>query len=160
MKIDEKSIVRPLPDDELFEYYENIYRLPSLPDDFINFMKNYNGATPISNTFNTHDNEYVIERFLCMLDDYKSDEENGWYEIRVVFTQLDTRLIDDEDMVGTNILPVAALFSGDFLCLDFRKSDNPGVCVWFHEESDDFEPFTKEVAETFTEFLDMLRERS
>jgi len=56
------------------------------------------------------------------------------------------------------MLPIAALFAGNFLCLDYRKSQNPSVCVWFHEESDDFKPYTKKVTDTFAQFLDLLKE--
>lgn len=55
------------------------------------------------------------------------------------------------------LLPIAALFAGDFLCLDFRDGKEiPSVCVWSHEESDIDEPVAYEVANNFEEFCEML----
>lgn len=43
------------------------------------------------------------------------------------------------------------------LCLDYRKSkEKPSICVWSHEESEDFAPVTYKVADTFSEFVEML----
>ena len=67
-------------------------------------------------------NELLIERFLCLLEDPEDDDENGWYDIEVVLSDIDTRLTDDEDLTGINIIPFAVLFAGDFLCLDFREN--------------------------------------
>ncbi len=55
------------------------------------------------------------------------------------------------------ILPIAELFAGDYICLDFKENkDNPSVCVWDHEESGELEPVTYKVADTFSEFVAML----
>jgi len=78
--------------------------------------------------------------------------------MEVVLSQIDTRLTDDENLIGANVIPIAALFAGDFVCLDFRNSETPSVVVWFHEESDELSPVTTKVAEDFTEFLNMLKE--
>ena len=56
-----------------------------------------------------------------MLEDSEDDDENGWYDIEVVLSDIDTRLTDDEDLTGINVIPFAVLFAGDFLCLDFRE---------------------------------------
>jgi len=157
MKIKEESIVKPLPDEELFIEFEDNYEL-QLPDEYKMFMKRYNGAIPLSKYFSAHGNEYVVERFLCMLESPRADAENGGYDIEVILAQIDTRLVDDGDMVGTNMVPIAALFAGDFLCLDYRKTSNPQICVWFHEESEELSPVTKDVATSFGEFLKMLKE--
>lgn len=70
---------------------------------------------------------------------------------------IDERLIDDEDLIGVNIIPIAALFSGDFVCLDFRENkSSPNVCVWFHEESGVFSPSVEKISSNFTEFLNQL----
>ena len=61
-------------------------------------------------------------------------------------------------MVGYNIIPIADLFAGDLLCLDYRESEEPTVCVWLHEESDEWDPVTEKVANTYSEFMDMLFE--
>jgi len=57
------------------------------------------------------------------------------------------------------VLPIAELLGGDYLCLDFREDNEaPDVCVWDHEESDDFEPVTYRVAGSFSELAEMLVE--
>lgn len=60
-------------------------------------------------------------------------------------------------MIGVEVLPIAELFAGDYVCLDYREDkENPFICVWSHEESGDFEPVTHKVANTFSEFVQML----
>lgn len=83
--------------------------------------------------------------------------ELGMFDIDITWSQLDERLTDDGDLLGVDLLPIAVLFAGDFLCLDFRKSrNNPEICVWDHENSAELEPVTYHVANSFNEFLDML----
>jgi len=56
------------------------------------------------------------------------------------------------------LIPVGFLFAGDLLCLDFRKDETkPEMCVWYHEESKDFAPSTEKVANSFTDFLSILK---
>lgn len=65
---------------------------------------------------------------------------------------------NNEDLVGVEILPIAELFAGDYVCLDYRKNkEKPSICVWSHEESEDFAPVTYKAADTFSEFIEMLR---
>jgi hypothetical protein len=65
----------------------------------------------------------------------------------------------DEDSTGAEMLPIAALFAGDYICLDYRtEKDNPAVCIWSHEESEDFAPVTYPIAKDFDTFLKMLSE--
>ncbi|ADH05623.1 MULTISPECIES: SMI1/KNR4 family protein [Bacillus] len=145
------------PNDELIESFEEYCEI-KLPNDFIDFLKKYNGSIPITNVFSHEKNELLIERFLCLLEDPEDDDENGWYDIEVVLSDIDTRLTDDEDLTGINIIPFAVLFAGDFLCLDFREKEIPSVVVWYHEESEELNPVTSEVADNFSEFLSMLKE--
>lgn len=100
--------------------------------------------------------EYIIEKFLCILDDSESDPINGWYDIEVTITQIGDRLTDNEDLVGMNVVPIAALFLGDFICLDFRETEEPTVVIWFHEESEEFSPVTQKVATNILEFFELL----
>lgn len=155
MKIKEDSIL-PAPSEERIESFEDYCRI-KLPEEFKDFLREFNGAIPVTNIFYHNGRKYMVERFLCLIDEPQSDDLNGWYDIQVVLSQIDTRLIDNENLVGANIIPFAALFAGDFLCLDFRSSDNPSVVVWFHEESDDFNPVTVEVAKSINEFFGMLK---
>ena len=157
MKVKEDSIILPLPDDGIISSFQEYCRV-ELPEEYKEFLKVNNGAIPQTRTFNQGSREYLIERFLCLLESPESDETYGWYDLEVVLSQIDTRLTDDENLVGANVIPFAALFAGDFVCLDFRENTKPSISVWFHEESDDFKPVTIKVAESFSEFLKMLRE--
>ena len=124
----------------------------------LEFIKKNNGAVPITNIFNHNKHDYIIERFLCILEESESDEINGWYDIEVTITQIVERLTDNEDLIGMNVVPIAELFAGDFVCLDFRETEDPSVVVWYHEESDEFSPVTKTVAQNISEFWGMLKE--
>lgn len=89
---------------------------------------------------------------MCILDDIENNSK-GNYDIDVVFSQIGERLTDNEDLLGAEVLPIASVFGGDFVCLDFRTDkNNPSVCVWSHEESGDFKPVTYNVADNLTEF--------
>ncbi|MBC6971803.1 SMI1/KNR4 family protein [Bacillus sp. Xin] len=156
MKIKNGSELQP-PDDELIQSFEDYCEI-KLPAAFIDFLKKYNGSIPITNVFSHKKNELLIERFLCLLDTPEDGDENGWYNIEVVLSDIDTRLTDDEDLTGVNVIPFAALFAGDFLCLDFREKEIPSVVVWYHEESEELNPVTSEVVDNFSDFLGMLKE--
>lgn len=157
MKMDETGMILTKPSNERIEWFQKTYRI-ELPMEYKDFLRNFNGGKPITNILKVNEREYVIERFLCLLDKPKEHEAYGWYDLTSVLTQLDCRLIDDEDLVGMNVIPIAALFAGDFICLDYRKNINPCIVIWKHEESDDFEPFTEKVADNINEFFFMLSE--
>lgn len=156
MKIKNGSIL-PTPSEERIESFEDYCGI-ELPAEFKDFLRNSNGAIPIINVFSHNGREYLVERFLCLIEEPQSDDVNGWYDIEVILSQIDTRLTDDEDLVGANVIPFASLFAGDFVCLDFRNGKTPSVLVWFHDESEDFNPVTVEVAKSINEFFNMLKE--
>lgn len=157
MNIKGETIVYPLPGVELLEKREKKWRL-SLPKDYKDFILKYNGSIPDTKSFTCNNRSYAISRFLCILENTKEDKY-GWYDIGVVESQVGERLTDKEDLIGVEVLPIAELFAGDYLCLDFRKDKlNPSVCVWNHEESGDFEPVTYWVAGSFEDFTKLLSE--
>lgn len=95
---------------------------------------------------------------MCILK-VTGEREDEYYDIGVVKTQLDEKIVFDENLVGTELLPIAALFVGDFVCLDYRNNvEEPIVCVWNHEESSDLNPVTSIISNSFQEFLKMLTE--
>lgn len=99
---------------------------------------------------------YMVEFFLSIVkvEDY---DEFGDYDIDVVHTQLDERLSANKHLIGYDMVPIAYIFSGDFVCLDFREnSAHPSMCVWSHEESGEFDPVTYKIADSFTQFIEML----
>jgi len=130
----------------------------NFPKSYITFLKKYNGAIPINCVFFFNEHEYLVERFLSFLGDKINEIEAGWTDIEVIVTQLDERLVSDGDILGMDIIPIAVLFAGDYICLDFRNNKvDPEVCIWDHEQSAPFQPVTKKIANCFNDFLDILK---
>ena len=153
----DQSIIYPLPTDALLQEREVAWRV-KLPDDYKEFIKKENGVIPSKRYFPFEHNEKVIDRFLAILaiSGEKTEED---YDIGVVSTQLEGRIVFDEDNVGIQLIPIAALFGGDFVCLNYvEDSENPSICIWYHEESYELEPAIEFLANNFTEFLAMLYE--
>lgn len=83
---------------------------------------------------------------------------DGWAGVEVAASQLDARLATNPDGEHIHLIPLAALFAGDFVVLDYRKNRAvPSVGVWDHEASSDFAPQVQAVAPTLTAFLALLR---
>ncbi|MBJ8029510.1 SMI1/KNR4 family protein [Bacillus cereus group sp. N21] len=155
MGIKKDSVIFPLPSEDLICKKEEAWRV-ELPLDYKYFIKMNNGGLPEKNSFICNSHSYAVIRFLCIL---KAPEhlESGMFDIDVTWSRLDERLTDDGDLLGVALLPIAVLFAGDVLCLDFRESRNsPIVCVWDHENSAELEPVVYYVTNTFQQFLDML----
>lgn len=152
-----QSIIYPLPTDALLQEREVAWKV-QLPDDYKEFIKKENGLLPSKRYFHVGNNEKVVERFLCVLENSKNNPLS-MYDIDVVMSQLDERLFAHEDILGFELIPIAALFGGDFVCLNYvEDSKNPSICIWYHEESYELEPAVEFVASNFTEFLEMLYE--
>ena len=142
------------PSEKLLLTVEKYYRI-IFPKNYKLFLKNWNGAVPITNTFVFDGHEYLIENFLSLLGD---GTEKRWDDIEVIITEIGSRLSNDENQIGKKIIPIASLFAGDFVCLDFRNGlENPSICIWYHEQSAPFRAVTKKIANSFDEFLNMLK---
>lgn len=137
---------------EVQAYYEVRF-----PADYRQLLTQANGCTPVRQVFALDGNKKVVERFLPMLNDAKTDERNGWADVEVVASQLDSRLATDPNGENIDLIPIAALFAGDFVVLDYRTNRAvPSVAVWNHEASTDFAPVVQTVAPTVTAFLGLL----
>jgi hypothetical protein len=151
--------IMPPPTQEEVNEFNDSYRV-FLPQDFTNFMSEKNGfVSKDTLTFKTSDNEKVIERFLPLLDNPQNFPVDGYYDIGVVITQIGLRLIGEEDgdTLGMKVIPIASLFAGDLVCLDFRKNNkSPSVVVWHHETSEDLNPSFEYISPTFSDFLSVL----
>lgn len=155
MNINKDTVVKPLPDKGLIQEYEEYWRI-KLPKDYLDFIRKYNGVEVDNAEFKYGSRVYMIERFLCILQNYQ-DNPMGMYDIGVVESQIGERLTNNKDLIGVEILPIAVIFAGDFICLDFRKDKmSPSVCVWSHEESSDFDPTLYTIADNFTDFINLL----
>jgi len=158
MFIKEETVIYPLPSEEDVLDEERAWRV-NLPRAYRDFVKQYGGGIPEERVFLCKENnrEYAIDRFLCICPDYETIEL-GEYDIGVTWTQLEDRLSNNSDLIGVDLLPIAVLFAGDFICLDYRNSkSNPNICVWSHEESDIDSPVTYNVAASFEGFCSLLR---
>ena len=152
-----QSIIYPLPTDTILQEREVAWRV-KLPDDYKEFIMRKNGFRPSKNLFSLKNRSFLIERFLCLLENTK-DNPLGIYDIDVVMSQLDERLFVHEDILGFELIPIVALYGGDFLCLNYLEdTENPSMCIWYHEESYEMEPAIEFVANNFTEFLAMLQD--
>lgn len=81
----------------------------------------------------------------------------GEYDIDVTLTRIEERLTDNADLVGVDLLPIAILFAGDYLCLDYRESkDIPKLCVWNHEESRELGPVVYFAVSSFEDLINNL----
>ena len=151
----DQSVIYPLLTDALLQEREVAWKV-RLPEDYKEFIKNENGLIPSKRYFHFGNNEKVIDRFLAILA-ISGEKPEEVYDIGVVSTQLEGRIVFDEDYVGMQLIPIAALYGGDFLCLNYvEDTDNPSICIWYHEESYELEPAIEFLANNFTEFLDML----
>lgn len=153
----EQAVIFPMPTDALLHEREAAWRV-KLPDDYKEFIKKENGIIPSKRYFHFGHNEKVIDRFLAILA-ISGEKAEKVYDIGVVSTQLEGRIVFDEDNVGMQLIPIAALFGGDFVCLNYvEDSKNPSICIWYHEESYELGPAIGFLANNFTEFLAMLYE--
>ena len=152
----EQSIIYPLPTDALLQEREVAWRV-KLPGDYKEFIKKKNGVIPSKRYFHFGHNEKVIDRFLAILA-ISGEKAEEAYDIGVVSTQLEGRIVFDEDSVGMQLIPIVALYGGDFLCLNYLEdAENPSICIWYHEESYELEPAIEFLANNFAEFLAMLQ---
>jgi len=114
------------------------------PHDYLGFIATTNGGVPLSPYFDLGDNTKVVERFLSFVLDYKHDPL-GCYDVEVVWSQV-------EDRLPVGVVPIAALFAGDLLCIDTSAGDSR-IVFWVH----DLEPETViPVADSFQAFSGML----
>lgn len=155
MNVEKGSIILPLPTEEIVSNEENMWRV-KLPAKYKSFLIENNGGVPVEKSFIANNHSYAIDRFLCVLADTENNDL-GEYDIDVTLTKIEERLMDNEDLVGVDLLPIAILFAGDYLCLDYGESkDTPKLCVWNHEESGELDPVVYFVANSFEEFVDSL----
>ncbi len=144
------------PSKQYIEKEEKMWRV-TLPQDYKEFLLEHNGGIPIKREFEYNKRMYMIMEFLCVLEN-TDNIADGYKDIDVVLSQIEDRLTDNEDLIGCEILPIAELFAGDYLCLDFRINKiKPSVCIWNHEESGELNPVTYYVADSFTEFLSKIK---
>ena len=124
----------------------------TFPKHYIQHLKQYNGGKPVQCYFDVPGNTKVVTHFLCLVDDYKTNDQHGDYDIGVAWSRIEGRLND-------YLLPFACLAFGDYLCFDTENEKiNPPVVVWDHELSEEDKPHTIWVAGNFSDFLNIVYE--
>ena len=156
MQIDMNSVLNEDISERIRKVEE--YSMVNFPKSYIDFIKEYNVGIPTTNEFLCNNHFYAIDRFLGFVNEYKTSPL-GNYDIAVVLSQIDTCLTDNPDLIGDELIPISSLFAGDYVCLDYRENkEMPSICIWSHKESGEFEPVTYKVADTFTDFVAMLKQ--
>lgn len=126
------------------------------PSDYVDMLHTANGAKPAKPVIPIEPHRPVIETFFAVLDEPECDTVNGWRDVTVVASQVDTRLTDSRDRLGLDVIPIAALFGGDLLCLDLRIEGSQSISIWNHEASDDFKADLTPIASSITDLLSRL----
>ena len=106
MRIKKNTIIHPLPKENLILEFEEDWEV-KLPEDYRDFVKRYGGGEPAEAAFDYNGHSYMIERFLCLLEDPDDVDDLGWYDIDVVRSQVSWRLTANEDLIGAEMLPIA-----------------------------------------------------
>jgi SMI1-KNR4 cell-wall len=76
----------------------------------------------------------------------------------VVWRQINDRLEEYSEEPGGKVIPIVALEFDDMVCFDFRQfPDAPEVVVCDHERSPPWQPHLEKIADSFTEFLNLLK---
>jgi hypothetical protein len=117
-------------------------------DEFLDFLDRHNGGVPATPHFRLGRNVKVVERFLCLVRNYRT-HPLGELDIGVVWSSI-------EDRLDEFLMPFAAVFGGDFLCFDFTEFDDAPVVLWVHDRMSEGKPHTVPVAKNFRAFVGML----
>lgn len=122
-------------------------------EEYSQHIQRFHGKKPIDRFFKTMAGKCLpIDRFLNygnldLLDERWKKDLNG----NVILAMISDRL-------NIYLLPFAAMANGDFLCFDYEKGLPPSVVLWVQELSEEDEPHTEPVADTFNAFLSDLTE--
>lgn len=151
-----KGTTLPPPSDGDLQALEQRMRV-TLPPSYVAMLRASNGGVPLTPCFAHRGRDRLIERMLAVLDDPDAHGALGVYEVEVVWGQIFDRLSSNPDLIGADVVPIAALFAGDFACLDYRSGvGEPTVVLWQHDA--EVQPSLETVAPSFEAFLAMLHE--
>lgn len=118
----------------------------SLPSDYTNLAITHQGMAPTPSVLDIGRGNTVV----CELLTISLDEEHWGSSILEVYKSI-------QPHVPQGIYPFAATGAGDFICFDYRRSqDAPSVVFYFAEAEG--EEAIYPVADNFTEFLSKLHD--
>ncbi|MCS1350225.1 SMI1/KNR4 family protein [Mechercharimyces sp. CAU 1602] len=113
----------------------------TFPDDYVQVIKNNNGAIPTPPNFNIENHGYNI--MFMLLSVRENDTEYG---LMSVYKRINRFL-------PNKVYPFACDGFGNYICFDYRRGREPIVVFWDHEEVlDDQEYQLFFIASSFGEF--------
>lgn len=130
------------------------------PDTYTLFIVKHNGARLDIDSFDFYDNVYKREASESIAF---IKFENVGKTICDLLEQT-TNDINDPDVFkfynyfDPKIIPFGDTGGGDFICFDYRQSDNPSIILWCHDNYDEKWNRISFVANNFDEFINMLHE--
>lgn len=152
MKIEENSIVYPLPTIKLLKHRESYWHV-ILPEGYKEFISKYNGAAPIQKVFSVGEHEYEVDRFLCILGNY-NENDPAEYNISNVITGLDGILFFDKEAEYYQLIPIVKTPYANYICLNYRYArENPTVVFLDAHSSWNLEPSCDDLFPNFDTFL-------
>ncbi|WP_283750954.1 SMI1/KNR4 family protein [Bacillus cereus] len=136
---------KPLEDEKAVVRFENMLEIV-LPDDYKLCITNYDAGRPRPNVFDTAQRKELVAKALLSFD--QSNVENIWDTFENIKNQLPKRIV-----------PFMSDQFGNYVCFDYRNSNEPTVVFWDHELS--HQNITEEIiyiANSFSEFVEGLYE--
>lgn len=109
-----------------------------LPIDFVQLIKQYNGARPSLTSF---DLENEKEKVFDSLIDFSSNSKNNVIEVY--------KWLKDSGVKKS--IPFGEDGFGNYICFEYQNSERPNVVFFNHETNE-----VKHIADSFNEFIEML----
>ena len=157
MPIFQRETILPPPAEKRIQTLQNSFQI-SFPSSYLRFIDRYNGVNLTNGVVRTSLGEFVLEFFLPIVNDIKYDAR-GSEDLAVVAAQLDWGLVGDENAIGLELVPIAAMYAGNYLVLDYRIPGNePRISYWNHELSSEFSPHAVPIFSSFQELWAMIDE--
>lgn len=122
-----------------------------LPNDYADFLKNFNGGFPSKTILETKDNERVLNEFLAVKAPKNFSSSIQAY-IKIY-----------KDRIPVEMLPIASAGSGDLILLSIGGSEKGAIFYWDHNwecdegDASNFYENIEKVADSFSDLLEKLK---
>lgn len=136
---------KPLGSEEAVVRFENMLEIV-LPNDYKLGVANYNAGRPRPNVFDTAQRKELVAKALLSFD--QTNVENIWTTYENLKNQLPKQIV-----------PFMSDQFGNYICFDYRASNEPAVVFWDQELShQNIEKGIIYIANSFSEFIGGLYE--
>ena len=147
IQFDMSTVGPPVDHDKLERFTDMIRRdLPtfSFPQVYLDMLEETNGGKPINCYFRIDGGSHPIEYFLNIgSTDESVDMNTRLLNVSVFWSEIHDRL-------SCNLIPFAVTPFGDALCFKYNHSiEEPVIVLWYHEKSEEDNPYTEFVAKDF-----------